>query len=369
MPVGMNRQRTITALREVSGGLGDLGAFLPLTLALAAAGAISFPAAVAFAGVAHLITAVRYPLPMAVQPMKAIAAAGIATPAAAAAVPLAGIVMGVLVTLLALGGALSRLQQWIPMVVVRGMQLGVGAMLALRGSEWVLQNAAGDGPVWLAVAAIIVGVGLFTRLPAALLVCVLGGVMAVFAMGSVTAPAAVATVDLSTWAEAAPLVAAQLPMTLLNSVVAVVVLARDLFPDAGRRVTGRGIGLIMGPLNLIGPWFGAMPICHGSGGLAAQYRFGARTRWSIVALGVAKMGAVILFGGALATWAAAFPLSLLGLLLIVAGAELGRHGLRVRPEEGVIVGGIALGVVLGHALVAVTIAMMVWYGWRRWRTA
>ena len=55
MPVGMNRQRTITALREVSGGLGDLGAFLPLTLALAAAGAISFPAAVAFAGVARAV--------------------------------------------------------------------------------------------------------------------------------------------------------------------------------------------------------------------------------------------------------------------------------------------------------------------------
>ena len=216
MPVATNRQRFIAALREVSGGLGDLGAFLPLTLALAAAGAISFPAAVAFAGVAHLVTAVRYPLPIAVQPMKAIAAAGIATPLAAAAVPLAGLTMGLLVSVLALGGALSRLQQWIPMAIVRGMQMGVGGMLILRGAEWVAQNALVDGPWLLGAAVAMIGLGLLTRLPAALLVCVLGGSVAGLNMGAAVAPMASAGVDLTTWAAAAPLVAAQLPMTLLN---------------------------------------------------------------------------------------------------------------------------------------------------------
>lgn len=70
---------------------------------------------------------------------------------------------------------------------------------------------------------------------------------------------------------------AQLPLTTLNSVIAVTALAKELFPtrDASRwSPTTVSIGV--GAMNLVGCWFGAMPCCHGAGGLAAQHKFGAR---------------------------------------------------------------------------------------------
>ena len=60
----------------------------------------------------------------------------------------------------------------------------------------------------------------------------------------------------------------QLPLTLLNSVVAVCQLSADKFPD--RPASPRRVAISVGVMNLVGPWFGALPCCHGAGGLAAQ---------------------------------------------------------------------------------------------------
>lgn len=84
-------------------------------------------------------------------------------------------------------------------------------------------------------------------------------------------------------------------------------LSWDLFPKKGADT--RKMATSVGLMNLIGCWFGAMPMCHGSGGLAAQYSFGARTGGSIVFLGIIKM----IIG---------FFFSVLGVLLTFSGLEL-----------------------------------------------
>lgn len=65
-------------------------------------------------------------------------------------------------------------------------------------------------------------------------------------------------------------------MTLINALVATVALVHDLFPDR-RDVTPQNLILNMGLMNVTTPFIGGMPLCHGAGGLAAQYLFGART--------------------------------------------------------------------------------------------
>ena len=60
----------------------------------------------------------------------------------------------------------------------------------------------------------------------------------------------------------------QLPLTALNSVVAVCQLSGDLFP--GREARPAFVAASVGLMNLVGPWLGALPVCHGAGGLAAQ---------------------------------------------------------------------------------------------------
>ena len=75
-------------------------------------------------------------------------------------------------------------------------------------------------------------------------------------------------------------------------------------------------------MNLVGGWFGAMPVCHGSGGLAAQYRFGARSGASIIILGSVKIVLGLLFASSLVALLGKFPRSLLGIMVIAAGLEL-----------------------------------------------
>ena len=117
----------------------------------------------------------------------------------------------------------------------------------------------------------------------------------------------------------------QLPLTALNSVVAVSFLAADLLPDVPTP-SATSIGLSVAAINLVGCWFSAMPICHGSGGLAAQYRFGARSGSSIIFLGLIKL-LLGLFAQKVALWAfLGFPSVILCVLVIAAGLELAKVG-------------------------------------------
>jgi xanthine/uracil permease len=79
-------------------------------------------------------------------------------------------------------------------------------------------------------------------------------------------------------------------------------------------------------MNLIGGWFGAMPVCHGSGGLAAQYRFGARSGASIIILGLFKILMGFFFGESLVGLLKVYPKALLGVMVLAAGLELAKVG-------------------------------------------
>src|SRR5574341_1464426 len=59
---------------EIAGSLGDMGTFLPLLVGMAAQNGLDFASALFFAGLFNVITGLTFRIPMAVQPMKAIAA-------------------------------------------------------------------------------------------------------------------------------------------------------------------------------------------------------------------------------------------------------------------------------------------------------
>lgn len=113
----------------------------------------------------------------------------------------------------------------------------------------------------------------------------------------------------------------QLPLTSLNSVIALCALIDDLFPK--KHATTSSVAVSVGIMNLVGCWFGAMPLCHGSGGLAGQYRFGARSEVSVIFLGSCKLLLGILFGSSLVGLLQVFPTSILAVMLFISGVELG----------------------------------------------
>jgi len=144
----------------------------------------------------------------------------------------------------------------------------------------------------------------------------------------------------------------QLPLTAFNSVLSVCQLAEQLFPS--RPIRPSTVAASVGAMNLFGCWFGAMPSCHGAGGLAAQVRFGARWGTAPVFLGLVKIGLSLLLGSSLFSLLQQFPTPLLGAMLVFAGIELAAVAKGQTGEErGVAVMLFTAAVVLGMSNVAV----------------
>ena len=71
-------------------------------------------------------------------------------------------------------------------------------------------------------------------------------------------------------------------------------------------------------MNAVGCALGAMPCCHGAGGMAAHYRFGARRGSAVAFLGACKLALGVVFGDSLLTTLRRFPEPVLGVLLLAA---------------------------------------------------
>jgi len=341
--------------QELAGAFGDIGTSLPIIAAILLATDLP-PAGVLVAfGLAQIATGLLYGLPMPVQPLKAMAVVVIAGQAPGSMLQLAGLFIGVLMLVLASTGALDWLRRVIPLCVVRGVQAGLGLSLARTATKLVAREDSVWG--WAAALGAIVVLALLRknrRLPGALLVI---GAALLWAAAyridwtAVThgigfvAPHA-ADWPWERWLTALTLlVLPQLPLSLSNSLIATQQTVRDLFP--GRAFTLRTIGLTYAGINLIVPWLGGIPVCHGCGGLAGYYALGARTGGAVVIYGALWVVAGLFFSGAFGQLVHAFPSSILGAVLLVEATVLVLLLRDLRSSRA------ALGLAAGVALVCV----------------
>jgi SulP family sulfate permease len=111
--------------------------------------------------------------------------------------------------------------------------------------------------------------------------------------------------------------------------------------------------------------FGAMPLCHGAGGLAAHYRFGARTAGSNIMIGAIFLILAILFGQYALSIVYLLPLSILGVLLIFAGSQLALTIRDMRERTDLFVVIIMLGITFATNLaVAFIVGIIVAYAFK-----
>ena len=115
--------------------------------------------------------------------------------------------------------------------------------------------------------------------------------------------------------------AAQLAMTVGNAAVATSLLLDDYFD---RRIAPDELASSMGVMNLVAVPIGGIPMCHGSGGVAGKFTFGARTATANIVLGLGYIGIGLLAGGLLAV----YPHAMLGVILVLVALELGRTSLK-----------------------------------------
>jgi SulP family sulfate permease len=96
-------------------------------------------------------------------------------------------------------------------------------------------------------------------------------------------------------------------------------------------VTYKGLCISMGLANVFSFLVGGMPLCHGAGGLAAHYRFGARTAGSNLIIGGLFIGLALFLGTHAITLVHLIPFAVLGVLLIFAGSQL---AMTIRDVKG-----------------------------------
>lgn len=338
---------------ELAGSLGDVGILFPIALALIALNGLNPTSVFLSAGLLYVGAGVYYRLPLPVQPLKAVSAIAIALSLAPSTIAAAGIMIGIVLLLIGVTGLATTLARFFTKPIIRGIQLGIGVILVrtainLMEKPWggAPQSAnQAAAPIW---TGYLIGVGAFLliltlsgnrRFPAPLVVLSCGALVGLaltptswpaFSLGPVWPTLALPTPYDFALALTA-LVIPQIPLTFGNAIVATADLARTYFGQRGERVTPSRLAEGMGLANLFAGLLAGLPVCHGSGGFTAHYKFGARTGGApiMIGLGCCLLGVVF---GATAIWIIGLiPLAVFGAFLLFVGFE---HCLLVADLKG-----------------------------------
>ncbi len=333
---------------EFAGSLGDLGTLIPLSVALVMITGLSVTTVLMMTGLFYVACGLYYKLPIPVQPLKVVSAIAIAYPDKIS-LPImgaAGMIFGLLLLLMALTGLIDWLARFFERAIMRGIQLGLGLILIHKGIGFVLRpeiflHQAGVVSLLGIPVNLIIGIiaGLLTllllssrRFPAALVVVsagwgvgILFGAMAGAGLELGPTPVQLCKPSVEEFVNALfLLVIPQIPLTLGNAVMGTADTCCTLFGKEAStgKATYRAFATSMGLVNLIIGAIGGMPVCHGAGGLAAHYRFGARTGGSNLMIGLLFLIIALAFGRIGISCLSAIPNAVLGILLLFAGLEL-----------------------------------------------
>jgi SulP family sulfate permease len=373
---------------ELAGSLGDLGALLPIAIAMVLFNGLS-PVGLFFSiGVFYILSGSYFGMTVPVQPMKVIGAYAIATAMTAEQILASGLLMGVFLLIVGMTGAIDVIRKFTPKSVVRGVQLSTGALLISGGVKFIMgtSHLTVQALAGVPISVIIGIIGAVATLllldnrkfPAGLIV-VAGGLVLGLIFGirseisSITVGVNLPQVFPFEFPAGADftfalfaLVLPQLPMTMGNAVIAYTDLSAEYFPDKASKLTNRKACVSMALANFFSFSLGGMPLCHGAGGLAAHYRFGARTAGSNLMIGGLFVGLAIVFGNSIVQVFNLIPMSILGVLLIFAGAQLTLAMIDLNQRKDLFVATLILGITLASNLAAGFIAGMVVAHVLRW---
>jgi SulP family sulfate permease len=370
---------------EFAGSLGDLGTLLPIALAMILVNGLDPVGLFVSIGLFYVLAGVYYGVTVPVQPMKVIGAYAVATSMAPSQILASSLLLAVLLLIIGLTGAITLVERYTPKPVIRGVQLATGALLMSGGITFMLGESAfqelkGAAEPYLALQAL-------GPVPLGILIGAVGGLVTLLLMDNKKIPAGLATVlgglllggllgagsELEgvglglhlpefmpfgfpgeadfTFALFA-LVLPQLPMTLGNAVLAYTDLSRQYFGEDSARVGNRAACVSMALANGLSFFLGGMPLCHGAGGLAAHYRFGARTAGSNLMIGAIFIVLPLILGGDIISVLHLLPLAILGVLLVFAGAQLALTVLDLTERSDLFVALLILGITLASNLAA-----------------
>jgi SulP family sulfate permease len=341
--------------QEFAGSLGDLGTILPIAIGMILVNGLNPSGLFLSVGLFYIFTGLYYGVTVSVQPMKVIGAYAIATAMSADQVLAASLLMGIILLVLGLTGAIDIIGKYTPKSVTRGVQLSTGTLLMAQGVKLMIGTSKLQ--LWHKMAEPYLKVQLLGPVPIGIYIGIAGAVLTLFLLDNKKLPAGLVIVILGlviglilgtkegvdkicfgfylpqwlpfgfpvktdfTFALFA-LVFPQLPMTVGNAVIANADLSKEYFGRKSKKVTYRGLSITMALGCIFSFFLGGMPLCHGAGGLAAHYRFGARTAGSNFMIGLLFVVLVLFLGSGILAVIYLIPMAILGVLLLFAGSQL-----------------------------------------------
>ncbi len=324
---------------DVAGAFGDIGILFPIAIALISLNHMNPTAVFLTAGLAYVLAGVYFRIPISVQPFKAVAAIALALQLSPSSIASAGLLMGILLAAIGATNLVTPLAKLFTLPIVRGIQLGLGLILVREGLRLVSAAKPGDVPIpaWqmaLAGGAILLAFQRSRRFPAALVLLVAGIVLGALAARPTLSFAGWGPVPLQFLHPRSDelrkvlvaLVLPQFALTFGNSIVATENTARMLYGGQAHRVTARALSLSIGLMNLVSSMLISAPTCHGSGGVTAHYKFGARTAKSCYVIGTVCLF-LALFGRSAVGLLHLIPTAILGVFLVYVGIQ---HGAFIR---------------------------------------
>ncbi len=326
----MNYQKIRFDRNELSGAFGDIGTDFPLIVGMIIVAGLDAASVLVMYGLMQIMTGLIYQRPMPVQPLKAVAAIVITQKLAGPTIYGGGLAIALIMLALSLSGCLAWLARNVPKCVVRGIQAGLGINLAVLA----LKDYVGRDGVYgyiLAVFSFVLILFLLPnkRFPAALAVIGLGLLYAFIFKVHLTdfgtgfglhLPIIYVPTGGDILTGFLLLAIPQIPLSLGNSILATRQINDDLFPN--KPLTIRKIGFTYSLMNFISPFFGGVPVCHGSGGMMGHYTFGARTGGSLLIYGGMYLLFGLFFSQAFSKIINIFPIPVLGVILFIEALAL-----------------------------------------------
>lgn len=310
-------------MRELAGSMGDYGILFPFFIGYIAVCGVDAAGLLVAIGLANIATGIFFRLPFPVEPMKVIAIVAIAQRWTPEMVFACGFATGMIWLFLGITGLIQWIGRKTPKSVVLGIQAALGIMLCLEAAKMMSQ-----GWILAAVAVIIILVFKNSRYaPSAVLLIALGCVIIYFQgdiSGSLVFDPALPTVALfkyeHVWSTLLLAGFAQVPLTATNAVISTKALIKTYWQ--GRDVSEKQISLSTGIMNSVSPFLGGAPMCHGAGGLAGQYFFGARTGGANIIEGVIEILLGLFLASSVMLLFSHFPHAIIGAMLFAPAAGL-----------------------------------------------
>jgi len=358
-------------LWDTSGAFGDIGLLIPISIALIVKNGFNPTALFLTAGLFYVLSARYFRITMPVQPLKAMSAVAIATGLGTEVINTAGITLGCILIVLALTGWSEKLGGIFPVPVVRGIQFGLGLMLARASLSLMSIDLV---TALLAGTILIAHITFMKKMPPLLVILLLGAVVSLreielTALGPVALEPALPDLGLL-WISFTMLVVPQISLTMGNAVVATEATAKMLYKERAERVNLRSVPLSIGIANIVSGLVGGVPMCHGSGGLTAHHKLGATSERSGYIIGMALIVLALFFGTASLSVISAFPSGILGALLCYVGIQHAMLIKDIQKNQPAVLLALTVGVtgfVTHNLTVGFLIGLLIHYGFNIFR--